>query len=114
MKCFCEISVNNDDEIQKHFCYNRTIELLEALILEYENMFIRLEEQKTEVEKKISILSTKHNDTTGTTNHYVLASSTNKEQILNSIPEEVKTNILSETLSEEIHKAYACKNYRFY
>lgn len=89
----------------KYHYYNRTIELLEALILEYENMFIRLEEQKTEVEKKISILSTKHNDTTGTTNHYVLASSANKEQILNSIPEEVKTNILSETLSEEIHKA---------
>lgn len=84
--------------------YERTIQLLEVLIIEYENMFSRLEEQKNEVEKQIEVLLEKHTDTKGTTNHYVLGKRQDKEMIWNTIPEEVKTNILFGTLSEEMHK----------
>jgi len=85
--------------------YERTIKLLETLIIEYENMFSRLEEQKYEVEKHIKNLLIKHEDTKGTTNRYVLGNKKYKEQIWHTIPEDVKTNVLSGTLSEEMHKA---------
>jgi len=89
----------------KSVYYEQSIKLLESLILEYENMFSRLEEQKYEVEKHIKSLLIKHEDTKGTTNHYVLGARKYKEQIWNNIPEDAKTSILSGTLSEEMHKA---------
>ena len=85
--------------------YERSIKLLEVLILEYENMFGRLADQKYEVEKHIKSLLVKHDDTKGTTNLYVLANQTYKEQIWRTIPDDVKTSILSGTLSEEMHNA---------
>ena len=85
--------------------YDRSVKLLEALILEYENMFSRLADQKYEVEKRIKSLLVKHDDTKGTTNLYVLANQTYKEQIWRTIPDDVKTSILSGTLSEEMHAA---------
>ena len=88
----------------KYYYYKRTLELIEDLLKEYENMFTRLEEQKYEIEKKINNLLTKHDNTLGTTKHYVLATKDHKEKLWNNIPEEAKTNILSGTLSEEIHK----------
>ena len=85
--------------------YERSIKLLEALISEYENMFSRLADQKYEVEKHIKGLLVKHDDTKGTTNLYVLANQKYKEQIWRTIPDDVKTSILSGTLSEEMHSA---------
>ena len=46
-----------------------------------------------------------HDDTKGTTNLYVLANQKYKEQIWRTIPDDVKTSILSGTLSEEMHGA---------
>ena len=85
--------------------YERSIKLLEVLISEYENMFSRLADQKYEVEKHIKSLLIKHDDTKGTTNLYVLANQKYKEQIWRTIPDDVKTSILSGTLSEEMHGA---------
>lgn len=85
--------------------YERSIKLLEALISEYENMFGRLADQKYEIEKRIGSLLVKHDDTKGTTNLYVLASQKYKEQIWRTIPDDVKSSILSGTLSEEMHGA---------
>lgn len=85
--------------------YERSIKLLEVLISEYENMFSRLADQKYEVEKHIKSLLIKHDDTKGTTNLYVLANQKYKEQIWRTIPDDVKTSILSGTLSEEMHAA---------
>ena len=85
--------------------YEQSIKLLEVLISEYENMFSRLADQKYEVEKHIKSLLIKHDDTKGTTNLYVLANQKYKEQIWRTIPDDVKTSILSGTLSEEMHGA---------
>ena len=85
--------------------YERSIKLLEVLILEYENMFSRLADQKYEVEKHIKSLLVKHDDTKGTTHLYVLANQKYKEQIWRTIPDDVKSGVLSGTLSEEMHGA---------
>lgn len=89
----------------KYAYYERCIKLLEGLILEYENMFSRLAEQKYEVDKQIGSLLVKHDVTLGTTNLYVLGDKKYKEQIWRSIPEEIKVGILSSTLSSEMHTA---------
>ena len=89
----------------KYSYYETTLKLLESLILEYENMFSRLSEQKYEVDKNINSLLLKHESTLGTSNHYVLGDKKYKEQIWKSIPEEVKVGILSSTLSKEMHTA---------
>ena len=92
------------DNLKKAY-YERSIQLLEVLITEYENMFSRLADQKYEVDKTIKTLLVKHDDTKGSTNLYVLANQKYKEQIWRTIPDDVKTSILSGTLSEEMHGA---------
>lgn len=92
------------DNLKKAY-YERSIQLLEILISEYENMFSRLSDQKYEVDKTIKTLLVKHDDTKGSTNLYVLADQKYKEQIWRTIPDDVKTSILSGTLSEEMHSA---------
>ena len=89
----------------KRYYYESSIKLLEGLLAEYENMFDSLLDRKTDVEKQINSLLIKHDDTKGTTNHYVLGDKKYKEQIWNTMPEEVKNSVLSNTLSEEMHKA---------
>lgn len=98
LETFCKDSI-------KSAYYERSIKLLEVLIGEYEKMFERLAEQKYEVEKHIKSLLIKHDDTKGTTTLYVLANQKYKEQIWRTIPDDVKTSILSGTLSEEMHSA---------
>ena len=92
-------------ESLKSAYYEQSIKLLEVLISEYENMFGRLADQKYEIEKYIGSLLVKHDDTKGTTKQYVLASQMYKEQIWRTIPDDVKSSILSGTLSEEMHAA---------
>lgn len=91
--------------LAKYYYYETSLQLMEVLIGEYENMFNRLTDQKYEIEKTINRLLTKHDDTKGTTNLYVLGNHIFKEQIWKSIPDDVKSSVLSDTLSEEMHKA---------
>lgn len=104
---------NSHYELLKTYCidslrvsyYERSIKLLETLIIEYENMFGRLADQKYEIEKHINSLLVKHDDTTGSTTLYVLADQKYKNQIWNTIPDDAKNSILTGTLSEEMHSA---------
>ena len=56
----------------KRYYYESSIQLLEGLLAEYENMFDSLLDRKTDVEKQINHLLIYHDDTKGTTNLYVL------------------------------------------
>jgi hypothetical protein len=61
-----------NDCIFSHY-YETTVSLLDVLINEYETMFERLDNHRYDVQKQVDALLIKHDDTRGTTNHYVLA-----------------------------------------
>ena len=87
----------------KYFYYKRFKELLEGLLNEYKLMFDNLTNKRMDVDNNIKILTAKHNDTKGTNYLYVLADSSSKKYIWNSIPEVQKENILSKNLAKEMH-----------
>lgn len=90
--------------VYRHAYFRRTLEMLNVLIGEYENMFDRLEDQRIGMEKKINELLHKYEGNIGKINIYILGKPDFKEKIWDSIPANTRLNTLSNVLPEKMHE----------
>ena len=82
----------------------RMIELISALIREYEGMFNKLDEQKIGIEKRIAELENKDNGKQLKPNIYILKTKAYMQKLWESIPISVRLNTLSNVLPEKMHE----------
>ena len=82
----------------------KMIELIGALIKEYEGMFNKLDEQKISIEKRIAELENKDNGKQLKPNIYVLKTKAYMQKLWESIPIAVRINTLSNVLPEKMHE----------
>ena len=89
----------------KYHYFEKLSELTNSLLSEYKTMFSRLSDKKNDINKNLTILYKKHDDSKGTNYLYVLANHKCKDYIWESIPDTVKDSILATNLSAEMHHA---------